>query len=109
MEINIYAIYDEKTDAFATPFFVTNDDIAIRSIKDVLLSPDHQFHHYPLDFHLYRLGTYFPNTGAIKPVPHREPVCSIMDVKALMKKEQERETRTLSGVDEVLESARKEK
>lgn len=58
MLLNIYSVYDEKSEAFGIPFFVINDALALRNY-DVLLNDDNSIvSKFPSDFKLYRIGVF---------------------------------------------------
>lgn len=58
MIINLYAVYDEKAQAFMSPFQNTNDGMAIRSFIQACQNPEVPFSKYPLDYTLFRVGKY---------------------------------------------------
>ncbi len=66
----VYAIRDYKI-GYTNLVVEDNEDVAIRSLKQALRSPDTLFHNEPKDFALFRLGTYNTETGDIIP---NEPI-----------------------------------
>lgn len=58
MIINMYAVYDQKAQAFMSPFQNTNDGMAIRSFIQACMNPEVPFSQYPMDYTLFRIGTY---------------------------------------------------
>lgn len=66
MKLNIYAIYDEGAKAYATPFFMHNDGLAIRAFQDNVNSDDSQIAKHADQFHLFRIGEYDDQTGELK-------------------------------------------
>lgn len=67
---HIYAIRDYKV-GYTNLIVEDNEDVAIRSLKMALRSPDTLFYNEPKDFALFRLGTYNTETGDIIP---NEPI-----------------------------------
>ena len=63
----IFAIYDEKSEAYLTPIFMDTIGQVIRQITDILDDETHQFSKHTSDFTLYTLGTYDDNSGVIEP------------------------------------------
>jgi hypothetical protein len=61
----IYTIYDDKTGAYMTPFYLPTDEAAIRSFEISRDDPNHLFHHNPHDFTLHTLGSFDDQTGEI--------------------------------------------
>lgn len=58
MQYQICSVFDEKADAFLTPFFMPQLAMAERIFKQMVNDPSHQFSKTPLDFTLFHLGTY---------------------------------------------------
>lgn len=58
MILNMYSVYDAKSGAFLTPFFMMYDGQAIRAISEAARDPNTQLGRYPEDFHLHRLGLW---------------------------------------------------
>ena len=66
MKTNIYAVYDDKVEAFLQPFFLSTHGAAIRGIMECLDDPQHNFHKHAADFTLFHIGTFDESTGQIK-------------------------------------------
>lgn len=54
----IYSVYDNTAEAFMPPFYIQNDNMALRAIDDCLSDPQHMFSQHPKDFELYYLGEF---------------------------------------------------
>ena len=65
MELKVFSIHDKATQAFNQPFFMLTNSEAIRAFQNMARDPDSQISKNPLDFHLYRLGTYDNTTGEV--------------------------------------------
>lgn len=63
---NIYTVYDNAAKAFLPPFYVQNDEVAIRTFADAVYSDNHQFNRYPADYTLMYAGTFEDSTGIFK-------------------------------------------
>lgn len=61
----IYSIYDTKAQAFLPPFFMPNDDMAIRAVMDCLADPNHNFAAHPEDYGLVALGEFDDQLGDV--------------------------------------------
>ncbi|AXL15265.1 nonstructural protein [Microviridae sp.] len=61
----IFAIYDEKSEAYLQPFFMDTNGQAIRAITDCLSDPDHNFARHPSDYTLFIIGEFDNNTASI--------------------------------------------
>ena len=68
MIINVYAIHDSKAHSYLQPFFMHNDDLAIRSFTDASMNTESQFNQHPLDYTLFHIGTYDDETSIITAV-----------------------------------------
>jgi len=65
MLLNMYSIYDSKSKVYSKPFYCLNQDIALRSIVDLLTNGDSDPRRHPEDFHLYYIGEFDDSTGVI--------------------------------------------
>lgn len=63
MILNVYAIFDTAAKAFATPFFMHNDGLAIRAFSDNVNTSDTMIAKHPDQFYLYRLGQFDDQTA----------------------------------------------
>lgn len=63
---NIYSVYDLKANAYGTPFFKQNDQIAVRDFSNVCLDPNSLLSRNPEDFRLVKLGSFNDETAAIE-------------------------------------------
>jgi len=59
----VLAVYDEKAEAFAAPFFQQSDVLALRAFMAAARDPESLLYKFPRDYGLYKLGTYDDNTG----------------------------------------------
>lgn len=74
MELNIYSIYDTAAKAYATPFFMPNDGLAIRAFSDNVNSSDSQLSKHPEQFVLFKIGTFEDQHGKLD---HYDPVVNL--------------------------------
>lgn len=63
MNYNMFAIYDCKADAYLIPFYLPNNDVALRVFEDCVNDPEHQWGKHPADYTLFQLGIYDDSTG----------------------------------------------
>ena len=68
MKLQMYSIFDQAAKAFAQPFFMHNDGLAIRAFQDNANSADSQIAKHPDQFTLYNIGTYDDQTGQVDTV-----------------------------------------
>lgn len=60
-----YSVRDLKAAAFAPPFFLGRDEVALRTFRDALRDPSHPMAQHPEDYVLYYLGEFDDETGSI--------------------------------------------
>jgi len=65
MELKVFAIYDNKAEAFKTPFFMLTVAEAIRAFSNLATEKGHLFNQNPHDFQLFQLGKFDNITGTI--------------------------------------------
>ena len=59
----IFAIYDQKAHAYARPFFLQTEGLAIRELKDAANDPNTSIGRHPEDYTLFCMGTYNEVSG----------------------------------------------
>lgn len=65
MILKIYSIFDEKINAFMTPFFAPADGAAVRSFKDLCMDDSSTVSKNLEDFSLYRIGEYNDSDASV--------------------------------------------
>lgn len=60
----IMAVYDDKAEAFAQPYFVANLVVGQRAFVGAAQDKDSLLYRFPEDYRLYNLGTFDDVTGA---------------------------------------------
>jgi hypothetical protein len=65
MKLQIFSVYDLKTQQFGNPMFMISKGQVIRSFGDEVnkKDPNNQLNTHPEDFVLYHLGDYETSTG----------------------------------------------
>lgn len=74
MEINVYTVYDSKTNAYMQPWYARTRGEAIRSFTEAIQNPESMFHKYPGDFTLFEVGTWDDQTGAIQMLEAKQEI-----------------------------------
>ena len=54
----MYVIHDSKANKYNAPFFLLNDNVALRMFSDILRDPSTDIYHHPTDFALFKIGDY---------------------------------------------------
>lgn len=60
-----YAVKDLKAAAFAPPFFLGRDEVAVRTFADACKDPTHPMSKHPDDYELHYLGEFDDETGKL--------------------------------------------
>lgn len=66
MRIGVYSVFDRKSVAYGALLFFVNDDIAKRSMVEVM-GERNNISLYPDDFDMYHLGAFDNETGELFP------------------------------------------
>lgn len=84
--LQMYSIYDKKTQSFTPPQFYKHVAEATRSVQMSLETKDGQnslLSRYPGDYALYLIGTFDPKTGGIMPPETINPQHTL-EIQALL-------------------------
>lgn len=68
MKLESFAVYDDKSAAYMTPFFNLKPAEAIRAFSDAVNNPEHRFRAHPADYTLFHIGSYTDETGLLEPI-----------------------------------------
>jgi len=63
--MKLYTVYDSKVEAYLTPFFLPNADMAIRVFTDCANDSAHQFCRWASDYTLFQIGEYDDTSGRL--------------------------------------------
>jgi hypothetical protein len=63
MKLMVCSVFDVKANAFMSPFFVPNVNIARRSFGDAVLDPSTGISKHPEDYRLYQVSIFDDNSG----------------------------------------------
>jgi len=75
----IFAIYDEKSEAYLQPFFLDTIGQAIRAITDCLSDPNHNFSRHTADYTLFLIGEFDDNDATI--TVNKTSLGSLVEIK----------------------------
>lgn len=81
MILKVFAVYDEKAEIFAQPFFMANKGTALRAMSNVFAKPEHEFTKFPQDYTIYELGEYDDSNGRMLPYDKPQHVCRLSELK----------------------------
>lgn len=66
MFLKAFSIFDLKARAFITPFFLQNEDVAIRAVGEAVNDAQHAFGKHPEDYVLYEVGGFDDSSGSLE-------------------------------------------
>lgn len=81
MRTNVYAVYDVKAQAYATPFFMPSTGLAIRAFSEVATDQNSQLCKHAEDFSLYKIGEFDDNEGKLITLTNPEYLTRASDFK----------------------------
>lgn len=84
MILNVYSVFDSAVSAYTQPFFLRSDGEAIRSFQGACNEPDSNFRKHPLDYTLFKLGTWDDAGGVLDCSP---PVRLISAMEVIVKED----------------------
>lgn len=68
MKYEVFAVHDQKAEAFMMPFFQPNENLAIRGFSDACQNEKTPFGQHPQDYTLFKIGEYSDLKGEITPI-----------------------------------------
>ena len=66
MLLNVFSIFDVKSDAFLTPFFFPTKGQAIRAFKDLANDAQSTINRHPEDYKLCHVGTFHDDSASFE-------------------------------------------
>jgi len=90
MKTNIYSVHDSKAGAYGAPFLLLTDGLATRSFIQATMSSESLFGLHPLDYTLFRIGTYDDETSIIKSEEPPELILTAMQAIMISEKENQK-------------------
>lgn len=67
MDKHLFTVFDTAAGAFLDPFVAPSIEFAIRSFRQAVNTPEHQFNTFPEDYTLFCIGTFDAKTGRLHP------------------------------------------
>lgn len=98
MILKVYTLYDAKAGAYLTPFFLPNDQMAIRQFASII-GGESLIGQFPQDYTLYGIGEYNDALGELLPGA-LEPIMNGGDMALTLARElqiQEMQTEKMNG------------
>lgn len=76
---NVFAIFDEKAEAYLQPFFLNTVGMALRAVTDLVNNPEHEFARHASDYTLFHIAEYDDSTGSFENC--KKPLGSLVEYK----------------------------
>lgn len=102
--LNVYALYDVKSQSFADPFYAVNNYVAMRILAGVICEGDSYIAKFPEDYRCYKLGEFDDKKGKLIPLEVIEILCDMSAVALSLSTAKERSKKGLQIEDEDSES-----
>lgn len=67
MHLRMYSIFDNKAEAYNTPFFQRTHGEAIRSFETACADPQTDFFKHAGDYALFFIGSFDASSGVVQP------------------------------------------
>lgn len=83
MKKYVYSIYDSKAKIHNSPFYVLNDQMAVRGCSRLVQDPNSDISFSPGDFTLYKLGTFEDTTGTFEILSPPEQIINLAFIQGL--------------------------
>jgi hypothetical protein len=77
MLVQVFTVYDSKAKAYLQPFFVPNEEVAKRAIKDIMRDELHNFSQNANDYSLWHIGEFNDQNGLLSPDQVASEVCKL--------------------------------
>lgn len=62
-DLNVYSIFDNKSDSFCIPFYEKSHKLAIRSFMTAVADPESKLNIFPDDYSLFYVSTFCMDSG----------------------------------------------
>ena len=76
MKLRIFAIYDDKAEAFMNLFELHHDGEATRFVQDLIENPRSPYASHVEDYELFRIGEYDTSSGLVTAVTPVVSICA---------------------------------
>lgn len=76
---NVFAIYDEKAEAYLNPIFLNTVGMAIRAVTDAVNNPESEFSTHASDYTLFHLAEYDDCSGEF--LNCKKPLHNLLELK----------------------------
>ena len=81
MLMYVFTVRDSKAEAYLNPFYVQNESLAVRAMKDCINDENHSFAKHIEDYALYALGTYDDVSGKFDLLDAPSHVANLVELK----------------------------
>lgn len=82
MKLLVFSVFDEKAQAYLTPFYLPTVATAVRAMTDCINDRNHQFHAHTADYSLFELGS-FDDSNGVHTCEVRSIVHTLLEIRSL--------------------------
>lgn len=75
MLMQMYVIFDKKAKIYNKPFYLINDNVALRTANQLVNDVNMECSKSPEDFVMFRIGSYEDTTAKVKPYEKHDVIC----------------------------------
>lgn len=79
-KVNAYCVYDRKSKIYNTPYFLINDQVAMRQFQAVVNDKESMLYKYPEDYQMYKIGEFDMLTGKLEGM-NPVDICTAISMK----------------------------
>ena len=79
MKLEVFAVYDSKTEAHTRPWFAPTKGDAIRAFSDMINDITHPLGKHPEDYKLYLIANYDDKSGQIEKLQANKELVTGLD------------------------------
>lgn len=91
MKLDIFTVFDNAANAFLPPFYMHNEQMAYRAMKECLADENHKFSQHSPDFTLFKLGSYDDTTAKFDMLSSPRNLAPLLALKGQMLEEQKQQ------------------
>ena len=81
MKTYMYVIFDSKAEFYNKPFFMVNDQVAMRTAHTMRADPNIDIFNHPEDFTMFKIGEYDDLTAYVKTYEKFEVICRFHELQ----------------------------
>lgn len=85
MVMNVYSVFDSVAGVFSRPYFLNNDNLAVRAFGDAVADKSTGLYVHVDDYKLYKIGVFDDISGQLVACDTPQFISNASDFKSLIK------------------------